>query len=93
MSRTRMTTHIFILSYLPLIVKAAMPSILNIVRNIFMLLYGSVEEVVTMCFVYKIWRLLCSYPPPLLCQNSLTRELKIRGLVLKKLLTHDKFQL
>ena len=66
-----------------------------------MRLYGSVEEVVTLCLVYRIWRLLCSYsfltastppppppppPPPqffffpwiwILCQNSLTRELKI----------------
>ena len=30
-----------------------MPSILNTVRNIFMRLYGSVEEVVTMCLVHK----------------------------------------
>ena len=31
-----------------------------------MRLYGSVEEVVTVCLVYKIWRILCSYPlsPP-----------------------------
>ena len=28
-----------------------------------MRLYGSVEEVVTMCLVYKIWGLLCSYSP------------------------------
>ena len=80
-----------------MIVKATMPSNLSTVRNIFMRLYGSVEEVVTLCLVYKIWRLLCSYacPPPLphthrhtkswiwiLCQNSLTRELKIRFVVL-----------
>ena len=39
------------------------PLVLNTVRNIFMRLYGSVEEVVTMCLVYKIGRLLCSYPP------------------------------
>ena len=48
-------------------VKAVVPSILNTVRNIFMRLmrlFGSVEEVVTMCLVYKIWRLLCSNPPP-----------------------------
>ena len=32
-------------------VKATMPSILNTVRNIFMKLYGSIEEVVTMCLV------------------------------------------
>ena len=71
-----------------------------------MRLYSSVEVVVTMCLVYKIWWLLYSYPPLrppppnpppnkkrkkkkiswtwILCQNSLTRELKIRfvGLVL-----------
>ena len=41
-------------SYLPLIVKATMPSILNTVRNIFMRLYSFVEEVVTICLVYKI---------------------------------------
>ena len=45
-------------------VKATMPSTLNTVRNILMRLYGSVQEVVTMCLVFKIWRLLCSYPPP-----------------------------
>ena len=48
-------------------VKATMPCILNTVRNIFMRLYGSVETVVTMCLVYKIWRLLALvlfYPPP-----------------------------
>ena len=28
-----------------------------------MRLYGFVEAVVTMYRVYKIWRLLCSYPP------------------------------
>ena len=50
---------LYFLSYLSLMVKATMPSILNTVRNIFMRLYGSVEEVVTMCLVYKIWRLLC----------------------------------
>ena len=52
------------ISCLPLMVKATMPSILNTVRNIFMRLYASVEEVVTMCLVYKIWWPLCSYPPP-----------------------------
>ena len=31
-----------------MMVKATMPAILNITRNIFMRLYGSVEEVVTM---------------------------------------------
>ena len=82
--------YTFCLSYLPLMVKATMPSILNTVRNSFTRLYGSVEEVVNMCLVYKIWCLLCSYPPLapppppkkswiwILCQNSLTRELKIR---------------
>ena len=35
-------------------VKATMPSILNTVRNTFMRLYGTVEEVVTMFLVYKI---------------------------------------
>ena len=53
MPRTRMTTFTFILPEynLPLMVKAAMPSILNIVRNIFMRLYGSVEEVMLVCLV------------------------------------------
>ena len=55
--------YTFCLSYLPLMVKATMPSILNTVRNSFTRLYGSVEEVVNMCLVYKIWCLLCSYPP------------------------------
>ena len=54
----------YFLSYLPLMVKATMPSNLNTIRNIFMSLYDSVEEVVTMCLVYKIWRLLCSYARP-----------------------------
>ena len=39
------------------------PLVLNTIRNIFMRLYGFVEEVVTICLVYKIWRLLCSYLP------------------------------
>ena len=47
-----------------MMVKATMPFILNTVRKIFMRLYGSVEEVVTICLVYKIWQLLCSYSPP-----------------------------
>ena len=34
------------------------------VRNVFMRLYGSVEDVVTMCLVYKILQLLCLYLPP-----------------------------
>ena len=58
-----------------------MPSILNTVRNIVIRLYGSVEEVVTMCLVYKIWRLQFQKKFSwiwILCQNSLTRELKIR---------------
>ena len=74
-------------------IKDTVASILNTVKNIFMSIYGSVEEVVTMCLVYKIWRLLCSYshplrPPPnptkkksliwILCHYSLSRELKIR---------------
>ena len=42
---------LYFLSYLPLMVKATMLSILNTVRNIFMKLYGSIEEVVTMCLV------------------------------------------
>ena len=53
-------SFIYFLSYLPLNVKATMPSVSNTVRNIFMRLYGSEEEVVTMCLVYKIWWLLCS---------------------------------
>ena len=57
-------SFLYFLSYLPLMVKATKPYILNNVRNIFMRLYGSVEEVVAMCLVYKIWRVLCSYPPP-----------------------------
>ena len=54
-------SFLYFLSYLPLMVKATVPSILNTVRNIFMRLYnGSVEKVVTMCLVCKIWWLLCS---------------------------------
>ena len=45
---------LYFLRYLPLMVIATMPSISNTVRNTFMRLYGSVEEVVTMCLVYKI---------------------------------------
>ena len=103
---TRMTTLIFILSYFPLTVKATMPCILNTVINIFMRLYGFVEEIVTMCLLHKIWRLLCSYlpipaPPPIHQKNPgfgffvKIHLLKIRfvGLVLPKLVTHDKFQL
>ena len=42
---------LYLLSYLHLMVKATIPSILNTVRNISIRLYGSVEEVVTMCLV------------------------------------------
>ena len=56
-------SFLYLLSYLPLMVKATMYSILNTVRNIFMRLYGYLEEVVTMCLVYKIW-LFCAHPPP-----------------------------
>ena len=91
------------LSYLPLMVKAIMPSILNTLRNIAMRLYGSVEEAVTMCHSYKV----CPPPPQkkkkekkILDLDSMSkftyyRELKIRfvRLVLLKLFTHDKFQL
>ena len=45
-------------------VKATMHSVLNTDRNIFMRLHGSVEEVVTMCLVYKIWHLCVLLPPP-----------------------------
>ena len=38
-----------------------MPFLLDTVRNILMRLYVSVEKVVTMCLVYKIWWLLYSY--------------------------------
>ena len=56
-SRTRMTSLIlYFLSYLPLMVKATTPSVLNTVRNIFMRLYGSVGEVVTTVLVF--------IPPP-----------------------------
>ena len=45
----RQLSLLYFLSYLPLMIKAAMISILKSVRNIFMRLYGSVEEVVTLC--------------------------------------------
>ena len=49
---TRMTTLTFMfLSYLPLMVKATMPSILNTIRNIVMRLHSSVEEIMTVCRV------------------------------------------
>ena len=42
-SHTRMTiSFLYFLSYLPLMVKGTMPSILNTVGNIFMSIYGSV---------------------------------------------------
>ena len=58
-------SSLYFLSYLPMMVKAIMPTILNTVRYIFMRLYGCVEVVVTMSHI-KIWWLLCSYssPPP-----------------------------
>ena len=40
------------LSYPTLMVKATMLSILNTIRNIFMRIYGSVDEDMTVCFVY-----------------------------------------
>ena len=51
-------SFLYFLSYLPLIVKATMPSILNTVRNIFMRLYGSVEEDVTVLKI-KFVGLVC----------------------------------
>ena len=44
-----------------LIVLAALISIFNTVKIIFMKLYSSAEEVMTMYCVYKIWKLSCSY--------------------------------
>ena len=64
MSRTRMTNLIFILPELSSLgCKSYKALYFEYRQDIFMRLYGSVEEVVTMCLVYKIWRLLCSYPP------------------------------
>ena len=64
----RQLSLLYFLSNLPLMIKAKMPSTLYTVSNIFMRVYGCVEEVVTMCLVYKIWRLLAlvliSTPPP-----------------------------
>ena len=55
MTHTRMTTLAIILSdlsYLDGLAVISCPfSILNAIRNIFMRLYGSVEEVVTICHV------------------------------------------
>ena len=52
-------------------VKATMPYILNPHRNIFMRLYGFVEEVVTMCLVYKIWGLYSYFDETLqLCRTG-----------------------
>ena len=59
----RQLSFLYSLSYLPLVVKATVLCILNTVRSIIMKLYGSVEEVVTMCLLYKICWLLCSNPP------------------------------
>ena len=61
MSRTKMTILIFIFSELS---SLDCESYNATVRNIFVRLYSSVEEVVPMCLVYKIWRLLCTYSPP-----------------------------
>ena len=72
-------------------VKATMPSILNVDSNIFMIfmrLYGTVEEVmiVYLSYIKNMAALMSISPSPLeknssriwiLCQNSLTRELKI----------------
>ena len=41
----------YFLSYLPLMVKATMPSFLTTIKNIFTRLYNSVEEVMKMCRV------------------------------------------
>ena len=46
--RTHLSS-LYFLSYLPLMIKATMPSILNTIRTIFIRLYGSVEEVMPMC--------------------------------------------
>ena len=58
-----LTLACILLSYFPLIVLAAMLSILNNVRIIFMELNGFVEEGMTMCSVYKISQLSFSYLP------------------------------
>ena len=42
----RQFLFVYFLSYLPLMVKATIPSSLNTIRNNFMRLYGSVEEVI-----------------------------------------------
>ena len=47
----RQLSPLYFLSYLHLMVKATMSFISNTVRNTFMRLYGSVEEVMTMCRV------------------------------------------
>ena len=44
---------LYFLCFLPLMVKATMHSILNTVRNIFMRLHDSIEEVGIMCLVQK----------------------------------------
>ena len=50
--------------YLLLMVKATMPSVLNIARDIFMRLYGSVEEVMTTCADKKCGGLVLISPAP-----------------------------
>ena len=55
---------LYFLSYLPLIVKATMSSILNTVRNIFMRLYGTVEEVLTVSCIKNMVALVFLSPPP-----------------------------
>ena len=70
----------YFLSYFPLIVYAAMLSILNTVSVIIKKLYGFVVKGRDNVLCIKIWPLSCSYLqyPRILCKNSLTRELKIR---------------
>ena len=64
MSRTRTTTLTILSKLFPLMVKATMHSILNIVWNISMRLYGSVEEVVTKCHDKKYGGSRVHTPPP-----------------------------
>ena len=61
MSLTEMTTLACILSELFPLDYLSCNAILNTVMIIFMKLYSSVEEMVTMCHIYKIWQLTCSY--------------------------------
>ena len=44
-------SFLYFLHYLPFMVKATMSFILNTVKNIFMTLYGSVEEIMALCLV------------------------------------------